>query len=75
MSQLPEIIRDFERVSPEVVAKAKTFQAAILASHSFMSERLSGISALNFPIAFFTSLTKGTCTRTVFEIDEGSISI
>jgi regulator of RNase E activity RraA len=27
----PEIIRDFERVSPEVVAKAKTFQAAILA--------------------------------------------
>ncbi len=31
MSQLPEIIRDFERVSPEVVAKAKTFQAAILA--------------------------------------------
>ena len=31
MSQLPEIIRDFERVSPEVVTKAKTFQAAILA--------------------------------------------
>ncbi|MDQ0036663.1 regulator of RNase E activity RraA [Variovorax boronicumulans] len=31
MSQLPEIIRDIERVAPEVVAKAKTFQAAILA--------------------------------------------
>ncbi|QHI98105.1 RraA family protein [Xylophilus rhododendri] len=31
MSQLPEVIREFDRVSPEVVAQAKTFQAAILA--------------------------------------------
>ena len=31
MSQLPEIIRDFERVGAEVVKKASTFQAAILA--------------------------------------------
>ncbi|KAF1020042.1 MAG: 4-hydroxy-4-methyl-2-oxoglutarate aldolase/4-carboxy-4-hydroxy-2-oxoadipate aldolase [Paracidovorax wautersii] len=31
MSQLPEIIRDIERVSAEVVQKAATFQAAILA--------------------------------------------
>ncbi|KGG88163.1 diguanylate cyclase [Comamonas thiooxydans] len=31
MSQLPEIIRDFERVSAEVVQKASSFQAAILA--------------------------------------------
>jgi len=29
--QLPEIIKDIERVSPEVVKKAATFQAAILA--------------------------------------------
>lgn len=31
MSQLPEVIRDIERVSADVVAKASTFQAAILA--------------------------------------------
>lgn len=31
MSQLSEIIRDFERVSAEVVQKASSFQAAILA--------------------------------------------
>ncbi|VFR95703.1 Demethylmenaquinone methyltransferase [plant metagenome] len=31
MSQLPDIIRDFERVSPEVVKQAAGFQAAILA--------------------------------------------
>ena len=31
MSQLPEVIREFTRVSPEVVARARTFQAAILA--------------------------------------------
>ncbi len=31
MSRLPEIVREFDRVSPEVVARAKTFQAAILA--------------------------------------------
>ncbi|HRO59615.1 MAG TPA: RraA family protein, partial [Burkholderiaceae bacterium] len=31
MSQLPEIIRDIERVSAEVVGKAASFQAAILA--------------------------------------------
>ncbi|MCJ0763319.1 RraA family protein [Variovorax terrae] len=31
MSTLPDIIRDIERVSPDVVAKARTFQAAILA--------------------------------------------
>jgi len=31
MSQLPDIIRDIERVSAEVVQKAATFQAAILA--------------------------------------------
>lgn len=31
MNQLPEIIRDIERVSAEVVQKAATFQAAILA--------------------------------------------
>ena len=31
MSQLPEIVREFDRVSPEVVARARTFQAAILA--------------------------------------------
>ena len=31
MTQLPEIIRDIQRVSPDVVKKASTFQAAILA--------------------------------------------
>ncbi|VFR27777.1 Demethylmenaquinone methyltransferase [plant metagenome] len=31
MNQLPDIIRDFERVSPEVVKQAAGFQAAILA--------------------------------------------
>ena len=31
MPQLPDIIRDIERVAPDVVAKAATFQAAILA--------------------------------------------
>jgi regulator of RNase E activity RraA len=31
MSQLPDIVREFERVSPDVVAKAATYQAAILA--------------------------------------------
>ena len=31
MSQLPEVIRDIERVSADVVAKASSFQAAILA--------------------------------------------
>ncbi|MBU4609277.1 RraA family protein [Achromobacter sp. GG226] len=31
MTQLPDIIRDIERVAPDVVAKAATFQAAILA--------------------------------------------
>lgn len=31
MSQLPEIVRDIERVSPEVVQQAAGFQAAILA--------------------------------------------
>ena len=31
MSQLPEIVRDIERVSADVVAKARTYQAAILA--------------------------------------------
>ncbi len=31
MSQLPEIIREFERVSANVVSKASTYQAAILA--------------------------------------------
>ena len=31
MSRLPEIVREFDRVSPEVVARVKTFQAAILA--------------------------------------------
>ena len=31
MSQLPEIIRTIDRVSADVVAKASTFQAAILA--------------------------------------------
>ncbi|VFR56326.1 Demethylmenaquinone methyltransferase [plant metagenome] len=31
MSQLPDIIRDFERVSPEVVKQAAGFQTAILA--------------------------------------------
>ncbi len=31
MSQIPEIIRDIERVSPAVVIQAATFQAAILA--------------------------------------------
>lgn len=31
MNQLPEVIRDIERVSADVVAKAGTFQAAILA--------------------------------------------
>ena len=31
MSQLPEVIRSFERVSAEVVQQAGTFQAAILA--------------------------------------------
>ncbi|WP_285409896.1 RraA family protein [Variovorax sp. efr-133-TYG-130] len=31
MMNQPEIIRDIERVAPDVVAKAKTFQAAILA--------------------------------------------
>jgi len=31
MSQLPDIVREFERVSADVVAKAATFQAAILA--------------------------------------------
>ncbi|SEB15934.1 RraA family protein [Variovorax sp. YR216] len=31
MSQLPEIVREFERVSADVVARAATFQAAILA--------------------------------------------
>ena len=31
MSQLPEVIREIERVSADVVAKAGTFQAAILA--------------------------------------------
>ena len=31
MTQLPDIVRDIERVSPDVVAKAATFQAAILA--------------------------------------------
>ncbi|NEJ91598.1 RraA family protein, partial [Rhizobium leguminosarum] len=31
MSQLPEVIRDIERVGADVVAKAATFQAAILA--------------------------------------------
>ncbi|RYF00436.1 MAG: RraA family protein, partial [Comamonadaceae bacterium] len=31
MSQLPDIIRNFERVSADVAAKAGTFQAAILA--------------------------------------------
>lgn len=31
MNTLPEVIRDIERVSPDVVAKAATFQAAILA--------------------------------------------
>ncbi|QHI98545.1 RraA family protein [Xylophilus rhododendri] len=34
MSQLPEVIREFERVSPEVVAQARTFQAAILSDVS-----------------------------------------
>jgi 4-hydroxy-4-methyl-2-oxoglutarate aldolase len=34
MSQLPEVIREFTRVCPEVVARAKTFQAAILADVS-----------------------------------------
>ncbi|QEI04500.1 RraA family protein [Pigmentiphaga aceris] len=31
MSQLPEIVREFDRVAQDVVAKAGTFQAAILA--------------------------------------------
>ena len=31
MSQLPEIIRTIDRVSADVVAKASTYQAAILA--------------------------------------------
>ena len=31
MSQLPEVVREIERVSAELVAKAATFQAAILA--------------------------------------------
>ena len=31
MTPLPEIIRDIERVAPDVVQKAATFQAAILA--------------------------------------------
>jgi 4-hydroxy-4-methyl-2-oxoglutarate aldolase len=31
MSQLPDIVREFERVSADVVTKAATFQAAILA--------------------------------------------
>jgi len=31
MTQLPEVIRQIERVSPEVITKAATFQAAILA--------------------------------------------
>lgn len=31
MNQLPEVIREFERVSADVVAKAGSFQAAILA--------------------------------------------
>ena len=31
MNTLPEIVRDIERVSADVVTKAATFQAAILA--------------------------------------------
>lgn len=32
--QLPEVIREFERVAPKVIAKARTFQAAILSDVS-----------------------------------------
>lgn len=34
MSQLPEVVREFERVSADVVAQARTFQAAILSDVS-----------------------------------------